>query len=174
MFKRYLWCIALVLCMAGSAYAVKGGKIGSHIKKDTVSWLANSKPGRWLAVALLGITIACSPITGCGGENPVASTETEMVANGSDLVDTTLIADHPDLGIEVVLQDDQGRVDRVLLGEIIGVDINGMRKIEIHTVLFMDNERKVLDVPLIRSVDEETEYGEGGYLTLDEFAKRFD
>ena len=89
--KHYLGCIALALCLAGSAYANKGGNFGTRamarVKAGVESKLfsdgklahkfANSKLGRTAMVGLLGITIACS---GCGnGDGLVTPTETEVV-----------------------------------------------------------------------------------------------
>ena len=90
--KHYLGCIALALCLAGSAYATnKGGNLGTRamarIKAGVESRLfsdgklapklANSKLGRTAVAGLLGITIACS---GCGnGDGLVTPTETEVV-----------------------------------------------------------------------------------------------
>lgn len=37
--KHYLYCIALVLCVSGSAYANKGGSVSAHIKAAVESKL---------------------------------------------------------------------------------------------------------------------------------------
>ena len=219
MFKRYLWCIALALSLSGSAYAAKGGSLGTRTLQQK---LVNSKLGRTVAVGLLGITITCGGITGCGkGNNPVTPTETEVVevtevtetvqvvthydgdsiyfelggttyegrvvegvsadevlvtlADGSDMVINvdriggTLIADHPDLGTRVVLLSKQ-EGESTLSGDIVKV-YGDMRKIEITRVTFKDGTIEVLDVPRVRFVAEDTDFEEGGYLTLEEFAK---
>ena len=52
--------------------------------------------------------------------------------------------------------------------------IGGMRKIEISFVQYLDNTAEKLDVPRIRYVHEDTDFGEGGYLTIEEFAEWLD
>ena len=88
-----------------------------------------------------------------------------------DRIDGTLIADHPDLETRVVLLGDRDQGEGTLDGEIIAVYNNDLRKIKIFKVEFLDGRFKRLDVPRIRFVHEDTEYNDGGYLTLDEFAK---
>lgn len=81
MFKRYLFFIALLLCVGGSAYASKGGHLGTRLKHKVVNSkavqglqskveaisngelahkLANSKLGRTTAALILGTAIICS------------------------------------------------------------------------------------------------------------------
>ena len=76
--KHYLCCVALVLGLSGSAYASKGGKIGSRVKAEIGSKIVNSKLGRTIMAGVFGLTIICSG--GCGnGDGVVSPTETEAV-----------------------------------------------------------------------------------------------
>ena len=85
-----------------------------------------------------------------------------------DSVRGTRLADHSDVGVRVVLLG-EGKGERTLLGRIVDVFDDGMRKIEISTVTFADGTIETLDVPRILFVDEDTDFEEGGYLTRDEF-----
>ena len=89
-----------------------------------------------------------------------------------DNIDGTLIADHPDLETVVVLLGDRDQGEKTLHGKIGEVFNNGVRKIEISAITFVDNTIEKLDVRRIRFIHEDTEYLDGGYLTLDEFADR--
>ena len=90
-----------------------------------------------------------------------------------DSVRGTRLADHSDVGVRVVLLG-EGKGERTLLGRIVDVFDDGMRKIEISTVTFADGTIETLDVPRIRFVDEDTDFEDGGYLTRDEFADWLD
>ncbi len=197
-------------------FAYKGGKIGSRIKGEIVSKIANSKLRRGIMVGVFGITIVCLGL-GCGGGNnitsPVAAESTEEVGdiansyegdniyfevdgifyeglvtthvsadeihvlldNGNKMVigigqvGGRLITDHPDIGVEVVLDGDQdGEV--LQYGSIIAGYGNGRRKIEIDKVKLVDGEIADLDLHRIRYVHEDKSFiEEGGYLTLEEF-----
>lgn len=93
----------------------------------------------------------------------------EMVIS-TDRIRGTLLADHSDIGTEVVLLGDRNKDEKKVYGEIVGVYDDGMRKIEITLVAFMDNRVKRLDVPRIRFAHRDTAFGRGGYLTIEEFA----
>ena len=87
--KRYLCCVALALCVSGSAYANKGGNLGKSGIDKLGHWLINNKAGQ-AGIALLLLGQVC--FSGCGkGENPVASTETntEVMAE-TQVVETTV------------------------------------------------------------------------------------
>ena len=86
-----------------------------------------------------------------------------------DRVRGTRIADHSDVGVQVFLLGDRNKGEERLVGRIVDVFDDGMRKIEIVNVKFMDGRREVLDIRPIRFVDEDTDFEEGGYLTLEEF-----
>ena len=100
------------------------------------------------------------------------------LADGSEVpiavirIKGTLIANHPDLGTEVVMLSEQ-EGERRLRGEIIQV-YDGVRKIEIFGITFDDGRVEWLDVPRIRFVHKDTNLEDGGYLTLDEFAELLD
>ncbi len=96
----------------------------------------------------------------------------DMIINVND-IGGTVIADHPDLGIEVVLQGNRDKGEKLLQGEITRVYTDGERKIEIFAIGFLDGGGKKLDVSRIRFVHEDADYLDGGYLTLEEFADRF-
>ena len=81
----------------------------------------------------------------------------------------TLIADHPDLEVRVVLSGDRDQGEKTLTGDIIAVYDNGLRKIKIFNIDLIEGGREFLDPPRIRFVHEDTKYRDGGYLTLDEF-----
>ena len=86
-----------------------------------------------------------------------------------DSVRGTRLAAHPDVGVRVVLLGDRNKNEKLLNGEIVAVFGDGMRKIEIFAVKFMDGTSVVLDVPRIRLVHKDTDYGDRGYMTLEEF-----
>ena len=69
----------------------------------------------------------------------------------------------------VMILGDRDQDENMLTGRIAGVYTDGMRKIEIFAVRFMDGTIVKLDVPRIRFVDKDTDFEEGGYLTLEEF-----
>ena len=75
---------------------------------------------------------------------------------------------HPDLGTLVKLLGEQ-EGESTLTGKIVGVYDNGVRKIEIFNVIFVEGGGERLDVPRIRLVHEDTDFEDGGYLTRDEF-----
>ena len=91
-----------------------------------------------------------------------------------DSVRGTRLADHSDVGVQVKLLGNQDKKEKILSGEIVDVFDDGMRKIEIFAVKFMDGTSVELDVRRIRFVDEDIDFGDGGYLTRDEFARLFD
>ena len=97
----------------------------------------------------------------------------EMTIN-VDRIEGILIADHPDIGTEIVMLGDRDKGEETRIGEIEGVYTDGMRKIKLVSVQFIDNTAKKLDVPRIRFVHEDTKFEDGGYLTLDEFADWLD
>ena len=90
--KHYLWCVTLALCVGGSAYAGKGGHLGTRAmaqlraattglqskllsKGELAHKLANSKLARTAAAGVLGITIACGG-SGCGNDASLSETLT--------------------------------------------------------------------------------------------------
>ena len=92
----------------------------------------------------------------------------DMIINVND-IGGTVIADHSDLDIEVVLQGDQDKGEKLLYGKIDRVFDDGVRKIKILSVHFVDGGVKNLDD--IRFVHEDADFfEEDGYLTLKEFA----
>ena len=177
--------------------------------------VANSKPACIVAAGLLGITIACTGISGCGGDESVSSPVTDEAVEVTDRyvgdninfkvgdtiytgyvlegvsanevkvrlddrstmtisldrVGGTRIADHSDVGVKVVLLGDRNKGEEMLVGRIVDVFDDDMRKIEITSIEFMDGRFEVLDVRPIRFVDEDTDFEEGGYLTLEEFIR---
>ena len=86
-----------------------------------------------------------------------------------DSVRGTRIADHSDVGVTVILLGNRNENERKLRGKIVDVFDDGMRKIEIFAVNFEDGRFEGLDVPRIRFVDEDTDFGEGGYITVEEY-----
>ena len=96
------------------------------------------------------------------------------LADGSEdvininLITGTFIADHPDIGIEVVLMGDRNKGEELLYGKIGKVADNGVRKIELSKVQFLDGRREMLDD--IRFVHKDADFFEdGGYMTNKEF-----
>ena len=87
-----------------------------------------------------------------------------------DRIAGTRIDDHPDRDTRVVMLGERAG-EETLSGKIVAVYDNGVRKIEIFAVTFVDNTVKKLDVPRIRFVHVDTDFEEGGYLTLDEFGR---
>ena len=81
------------------------------------------------------------------------------------------IAAHPDLEVEVKILGDRDQGEKLLTGRIAGVYTDGMRKIEIINIKFMDGRREVLDVPRIRLVHKDIDFEDGGYLTKAGFAR---
>ena len=92
------------------------------------------------------------------------STETISV----DSVRGTRRADHPDVGVEVVMLGEK-RNEKLLHGEIADVFDDGMRKIEIFAIKFLDGTFERLDSHRILFVHKDTDFEDGGYLTLEEF-----
>lgn len=86
-----------------------------------------------------------------------------------DHIGGTLIANHPDLGVRVKLLGDPDKGETTLSCKIIAAYSDGMRKIEVLRVNFRDGESEWPDVPPIRFVHVNTDFEDGGYLTLDEF-----
>ena len=85
-----------------------------------------------------------------------------------DSVRGARIAAHPDVGVRMVLLGKQGN-EKILIGRIVDVFDDGMRKIKISTIEFIDNTIEKLDVPRIRFVHKDTDFEDGGYLTREEF-----
>ena len=84
-----------------------------------------------------------------------------------DRVRGTRLADHPDLGTSVIMLGDRDQDEKIVRGKIEGVYSDGMRKIELLTASLLDGTRVKLDGS--RFVDEDVDFEEGGYLTLEEF-----
>lgn len=93
----------------------------------------------------------------------------DEVVNVNDIAGT-LIEDHADLEVIVKLLGDRDKGEKMRRGIITAVYDNGVRKIEIDAIDFVDGRRGWPDVPPIRFVHEDTHFNDGGYLTLDEFA----
>lgn len=176
---------------------------------------------RMLFHVILLLTLTWGGFSGCGGDEIVSPTETEVVevtevTEVTDLYDGDIIyfkqagiiyegrvvkgvsatevlvrladssemvigaahiggkriADHSDVGVEVKLLGNQDKNEKILTGEIVAVFNDGMRKIKIINIVFMDGRREVLDVPRIRLVHKDIDFEDGGYLTLDEFGRR--
>jgi hypothetical protein len=86
-----------------------------------------------------------------------------------DSVRGTRLADHSDVGVEVVMLGDRNKNEKLLLCRIVDVFDDGVRKIEIITIEFSDGGREVLGVRRIRFVDEDIAFKNGGYLTFEEY-----
>ena len=86
-----------------------------------------------------------------------------------DRVRGTRLADHSDVGVQVVLLGDRNKGEKLLVGRIVDVFDDGMRKINITSMDFMDGRFEALDVRRIRFVDKDIEFKFGGYLTLEEY-----
>ena len=182
-------------------------------KDELARNVANSKPAYMVAAGLLGITIACTGISGCDGDKNVISPDTTKgvkvtdqyvgdniyfkvggtiyagyVVEGVsadevkvrlddgntktisvDSVRGTRLADHSDVGVEVVMLGDRNKNEKLLLCRIVDVFDDGVRKIEIITIEFSDGGREVLGVRRIRFVDEDIAFKNGGYLTFEEY-----
>ena len=85
-----------------------------------------------------------------------------------DSVRGARLADHSDVGVMVVILGEKHN-EETLTGEIVDVFDDGMRKLKMTAVQFRDGTAGKLDVPRIRFVDEDTDFEDGGYLTLEEF-----
>ena len=95
--KHYLWCIALVLCVSGSAYANKGGNLSTRGLARIKAAVVESKFGRTAMAGLLGFQLICGGITGCGnGDSLVTPTETEIVAETKVVEATVQVIDYFD------------------------------------------------------------------------------
>ena len=94
----------------------------------------------------------------------------DMVINIDD-IGGTLIAAHPDLGVKVMMLGDRTQGEKMLTGRIFAVYDDGVRKIEIHHIKFIDDTREILDDRRIRFVHEDTDFEDGGYLTREERAR---
>ena len=89
-----------------------------------------------------------------------------------DEIGGTLIPNHPDEEEDVILLGNRDKGEETVSGGIVAVYTDGMRKIEVGTVIFIDNTFKRLDVPRIRFVHEDADFKkDGGYLTREEFAR---
>ena len=88
-----------------------------------------------------------------------------------DRVRGTRLADHSDVEVRVVMLGDRNKNENILIGRIVDVFDDGMRKIKISSIEFMDGTIEKLDVGRIRFVHEDTDFEDGGYLTLEEFAR---
>ena len=173
---------------------------------------------RMIFHVILLLTLTWGGFSGCGGDEIVSPTETEVVevtevtevtdlydgdiiyfkqagiiyegrvvkgvsatevlvrlADSSEMVISVAhiggkrIAAHPDLEVVVKILGDRDQDEKMLTGRIAGVYTDGMRKIEIFAVKFMDGTFVRLDVPRIRLVDKDTDFEDGGYLTLEEY-----
>ncbi len=88
-----------------------------------------------------------------------------------DRIRGTRLADHSDVGVEVVLLGEKHN-EETIGGKIVDVFDDGMRKIEIDNIFFTDGRQPQWGLSLIRFVDKDTDFGDGGYLTIDEFSRR--
>ena len=93
----------------------------------------------------------------------------DMVININD-IGGTLLADHPDVGVKVKILGDRAQGEKMLTGKITAGYNDDVRKIEIHAIKFIDGRFERLDDRRIRFVHEDTDFEDGGYLTLEEFA----
>ena len=93
----------------------------------------------------------------------------DEVVNVNDIAGT-LIEDHRDRDTRVIMDGERADEKR-LSGKIVAVYDNGVRKIEIYKRDFLDGRVGILDVPRIRFVHEDTDFGDSGYWTLDEWAR---
>lgn len=98
----------------------------------------------------------------------------ELVEGGTKVINVdhiggTLIADHPDIGVKVKLLGDIDKGESTLTGKITAGYTDDTRKITIHLVEFMGGGFERLDMRPIRFVSKNTDFEDGGYLTLDEF-----
>jgi hypothetical protein len=92
----------------------------------------------------------------------------DMVISIDD-IGGTLLADHPDVGVKVKMLGDRTQGEKMLTGKIFAVYDDGVCKIEIHAVKFVDDTFERLDDRRIRFVAKDTDFEDGGYLTLEEF-----
>ena len=145
---------------------------------------------RMLFHVILLLTLTWGGFSGCGGDEIVSPTETEVVevTEVTDLYDGDIIyfkqagiiyegrvvkgvsatevlvrladssemvigvahiggkriADHPDLGTEVLMLGDRDQGEKIIRGEIEGVYSDGMRKIELLNVSLLDGTRAKL------------------------------
>jgi len=86
-----------------------------------------------------------------------------------DRIGGTLIADHPDLGVTVVILGDPGKGLEMLTGRITAAYSDDMRKIVIHHIQVMGRPGVNPDPQPIRFVSEHNDFEDGGYLTVAEF-----
>ena len=90
-----------------------------------------------------------------------------------DRIRGTLLADHSDIGVEVIMLGRQ-RGEARLFGIISGVYdlVNGTDagRIKITRIRYSDGRREVLDVPRIYFIRVGTPLEKGGYLTREQFA----
>ena len=184
--KSYLWCIASVVCITLVSGGIGGCGGGDVVTPPTETEVVEATEtaevvevmdrydGDDIIFVQFGIVHEARVIEG------VSKDEVRVrLADGSeqvvheDSIAGTLIDDHPDIGIEVVMLGDLDKGERRLRGKV--ADVYGaVRKIEISTVILMEGGREVLDVPRIRYERKDTDFEEGGYLTLDEFAEWLD
>ena len=189
MFKHYLCCVAFIRTVAQQRKSNLGRAALAGLLCITVACIGvgcgnDDDVVTPTETEVVEVTVGDSIYFEQGGTiyegrvvEDVSATEVRVrLDNGSDMVVNvdriagTLIADHSELDSKVIMRGErEGEVN--LSGTIVGVYSNGVRKIEIHTVIFEDGTHEVLDVPRIRFVHEDTEYEEGGYLTQGEFRK---
>ena len=91
-----------------------------------------------------------------------------------DSVRGTRLADHSDVGVKVKLLGDRDKNEKNLTGKIVDVFDDGMRKIQIFNIQFTDGRPSKRGLSLIRFVDEDTDFEDGGYLTIEEFGRLID
>ena len=86
----------------------------------------------------------------------------------------TLLSDHPDLGIRVVMLGDREKGELSIGGDITAVYDDGVRKIKFFLVKYTDGTLTDLDTERIRFVHEDVDFEEGGYLTVEAYEKWLD
>ena len=178
--KHCLWCVAWVLCLTVACIGVgcgNGDDIVTETETEQVTEVTETEQviARFDGEHIIfeqGGTIYEGRVVEGVSEDEVRVRlvdGSEKVVGVNDIAGT-LIADHPDIGIEVVLDGDQDKGEQLLTGKIVKGYSNGYRKIEIFKVQFLDGRVKVLEVSRIRFVHEDTSFLEdGGYMTLEEF-----
>ena len=178
--KHCLWCVAWVLCIT-IAFAGVGCDTGDDVFTPTepevveptvpVVEVVDRYDGTDILFEEKGIIYEALVIEGVSEDEVlVRLVDDSREVISVDSIAGTSIDDHPDLEAEVKLMGNQNKDESNLTGEIVAVYDNGVRKIEIFAVKFMDGRFERLDVPRIRLVHEDTHFNDGGYMTLDEFA----
>ena len=186
--KSYLWCIASVVCItlvSGGIGGCGGGDVvtpptetevpptETEVVEPTVPVVEvlDRYDGKSIIFVLGGTIHEGHVIEGISEDEVlVRLTDGSEMPIGVFRIRGTLIADHPDIGTEVVLQGDRDKGEDILMGEVSGVYDN-VRKIRIHSIFGLDGKKKKLDLPRIRFVHEDTDFNDGGYVTLDEFGR---